>query len=123
MARTRVDKNGAAELLEVAPRTIDRYVLRYAPGEQEPHFPAAVDGQWSVTDLKAWDKARAEKRATEFGRPKGQAPAGKACDSCGTVVPRRKADTAADGSEVLVCNPCWKQDAAAYKQAGWQLGA
>lgn len=102
MAAKRLDLTGVAELLDLKPRTVERYArIDYAPGGRIPTWPEpGADGRWGVTQIREWNKGRLGQGKQGSEKARGM----HACEACGTEVARRLKD---DQDGKLKCRPCW----------------
>lgn len=98
-APQRLDSTAAAALLGVRVRTLYNLASAHGPGRREPRFPTrGPDGLYDRRDLLAW------RRAVPPGRGRRGPARGRACEQCGTPVPKRWRDPDTDQ---LLCKPCY----------------
>lgn len=96
----RVDLAGAAALLNVPPRTVQRYVSRGDKNGAGVAFPKPEGGLWLESALKAWNKGRVGLGGK--GVPKSRE--GTACERCGNVVERRIRDKETGAMQCKGCD-------------------
>ncbi len=97
----RVDLEGAAALLGLAPATVRKYEREGRPPRSMsgPLFPKRdANGEFLASALLAWQKHRPGQGGPSV--PKDRE--GTACDRCGNVVERRKRDP----SGAMLCKSC-----------------